>query len=76
MKTFNQILTEKLIHDKFPEKFYIVTKPTKNDGFEDIFIESDIKTLFQLVNGGLKYKELILITTDKNLAMKKAKSLV
>lgn len=39
-------------------KFWVVTKPTELSVIEDILFETDIKSLFNQVRGGLKEEDI------------------
>lgn len=54
-------------------KFWVVTKPSKNSELIDILFHADIKRMELQFKGGLSSKEIIGIFTTKNEAEKVAK---
>jgi hypothetical protein len=56
--------------------FWVVTKPTKNSEFIDIFFRSSIPNLLLNFKGGLKIDEIVLITKSELKARAKANELL
>jgi len=56
--------------------FWVVTQPTKNSEFEDIFFRSSIPNLLLNFKGGLKIDEIVLITKSETKARTKANELL
>ena len=63
-------------YDGIPERFWVVTKKTKESELIDIFFESDIPGMIRQAAGGLKWSEVLGIFATEEAAKKEAKAVL